>query len=393
MSEDLYKRENYLKKCLARVRDSEELPSDNKLAILKFYQNCVAEGLSVGRLAKYLHSLSVLSSMLGKEFGSASRDDIIGLVEKIEQNSKWAEATKQYYKVTLKKFYRWSRRIDIKGVYPEEVAWIRTTLKDSRRVLPSEILTEEEIGLLARAATNPRDKAMVCVLYESGCRAGEFLTLRIRQVSFDDYGAVLMVTGKTGQRRVRIIASAPALANWLENHPSKDDGSSHLWISLATNYKDQPLNHRGLYETLKTLARKAGITKKVNPHAFRHARATHLANKLTEQQLKAIFGWTQGSEMASVYVHLSGRDVDNALLELHGLTTQAKSEPKFKIKICPRCDERNSPDAKYCKRCALTLDAEALELEDKLMNELVGRPQVARYLRKALREVLVKRLR
>ena len=70
MSEDLYKRENYLKNCLARVRDSEELSSDNKLAILKFYQNCVAEGLSVGRLAKYLHSLSVLSSVLGKEFGA-----------------------------------------------------------------------------------------------------------------------------------------------------------------------------------------------------------------------------------------------------------------------------------------------------------------------------------
>ena len=178
---------------------------------------------------------------------------------------------------------------------------------------------------------------MVLVFYESGARVGELLPIKIKQITFDDYGAILLVTGKTGDRRIRLVASTPALANWLNVQPFKDDPEAYVWFSFATNRKYEPLNHRGVYELFKDLAKKAKIKKKVNPHAFRHARATHLANKLTEQQLKMLFGWSQASKMASIYVHLSGRDVDNALLGLHGLTKPKEGEKKFKVKICPRC--------------------------------------------------------
>ncbi|MEM3531382.1 MAG: zinc ribbon domain-containing protein, partial [Nitrososphaerales archaeon] len=103
--------------------------------------------------------------------------------------------------------------------------------------------------------------------------------------------------------------------------------------------------------------------------------------------------WTQASKMASIYVHLSGRDVDNALLALHGLTNSEKQEEKLKLKICPRCDEKNSPDAKYCKRCALTLDVETMEWENKSMDMLLAIPQVNRYLKKMLRETMIKQLK
>ncbi|WP_394344768.1 hypothetical protein [Salinigranum halophilum] len=54
----------------------------------------------------------------------------------------------------------------------------------------------------------------------------------------------------------------------------------------------------------------------MNPHHFRHSRATHLANWLTEAQLCEWFGWVQGSNVPARYVHLSGRDIDNAYLAL-----------------------------------------------------------------------------
>ncbi|MBD3210268.1 hypothetical protein GF318_02700 [Candidatus Micrarchaeota archaeon] len=44
-----------------------------------------------------------------------------------------------------------------------------------------------------------------------------------------------------------------------------------------------------------------------------------MANKLTEARMKACFGWVQGSDMAGVYVHLSGRDVDKAILGTYGM--------------------------------------------------------------------------
>jgi integrase/recombinase XerD len=62
-----------------------------------------------------------------------------------------------------------------------------------------ELLTEEAVKGLAEAAGNPRDRALVLVLYESGCRAGEILSLSIKNVQFDEYGAQLIVSGKQVQ--------------------------------------------------------------------------------------------------------------------------------------------------------------------------------------------------
>jgi predicted amidophosphoribosyltransferase len=204
-------------------------------------------------------------------------------------------------------------------------------------------------------------------LYESGCRIGELLTLKIKNVSFDDYGAILIVSGKTGSRRVRIISSAPALASWIENHPFKNNPEAFLWVVLGTRNHHEMMSYASVCSLLRKLAKKAGIKKRVNPHSFRHARATHLASFLTEAQLCQHMGWVQGSDMASTYVHLSGRDVDNALLKLHGLAKDEKKEEEIlKVKLCPRCQEKNDPIARFCKRCASPLDIKtALNFEEK----------------------------
>jgi integrase len=101
----------------------------------------------------------------------------------------------------LKKFFRWLRNSED---YPEEVKWIKARVKNSNPKLPEELLTEDEIRRIVSAAENPRDKTLVLVLYETGCRIGELLSLRIKNIQFDEYGALLLLSGKTGQRRVRV---------------------------------------------------------------------------------------------------------------------------------------------------------------------------------------------
>ena len=63
----------------------------------------------------------------------------------------------------------------------------------------------------ALLAENPRDKALISVLYKNGCRIGEILTLKVRNVEVDANGVVLIVNGETGQRKVRLIHSVPRL--------------------------------------------------------------------------------------------------------------------------------------------------------------------------------------
>ena len=99
--------------------------------------------------------------------------------------------------------------------------------------------------------------------------------------------------------------------------------------------------------------------------------------------MKQYFGWVQSSDMASVYVHLSGRDVDKALLALNGIAVNDDEEQeKFRAKTCPRCKLKNSPDSKFCNTCGLTLDLEtAIKLDqargklDRLFDKLTEDPQ------------------
>lgn len=79
-------------------------------------------------------------------------------------------------------------------------------------------------------------------------------------------------------------------------------------------------------------------------------------------------GWVQGSGMPRIYVHLSGRDVDNAILELHGLKKKEDdaNNQDLKFKECNICGKTNEFEAKICRRCARPLDIQsAMELESK----------------------------
>ena len=112
--------------------------------------------------------------------------------------------------------------------------------------------------------------------------------------------------------------------------------------------------------------------------------------------MKDMFGWTQSSEMAAVYVHMSGRDVDRALLKIHGLAGEEEKEEEEKLKIikCPRCGEKNAPIAKFCLKCAAPLDVKtAVEVDrarmeaDEMMNRLLEDPEVKNLLEQKIRQL------
>ena len=95
-------------------------------------------------------------------------------------------------------------------------------------------------------------------------------------------------------------------------------------------------------------------------HLFRHTRMTELAKTLPEQTLKQLAGWSGSSTMAEVYIHLSQRDVEDALLQkVYGIKTTEK-EDHNSVKICPRCKEPNPFFSTICQRCGAPLDEKEL---------------------------------
>ncbi len=350
----IYKGSNDVEAAFRRLERDEAISAENKKLIVKFSNTWLAKGFTKGRVAKVIFCLRRLATWLDKPFETATKDDLIALVGKLEQE-KYADHTKYDIKVVLKTFYKWLKGDDEQ--YPKEVSWLHPRMK-TRHKLPDELLTEEEVERIANAANHPRDKALILTLYESGCRIGELLTLKVKNVQFDHYGAVLKVYGKTGHRRVRIITSAQALATWLQFYQGKNNPEAYLWPSSANNSHEtnRPVLHRSIMDVVTKLTAKAGVTKHVYPHLFRHSRATYLANKLTEAQMKEHFGWQQSSDMASVYVHLSGRDVDKTLLSLQGIAQQPEQTSSTETTFCQKCGQKNQQTSKFCTNCGITLE-------------------------------------
>ncbi|MBI5036999.1 tyrosine-type recombinase/integrase [Candidatus Micrarchaeota archaeon] len=392
--ESIYSSTLSLDAAFSRLARDERVLPENKLLITKFANAWLAKGFTKVRVAKLVYCMRKLSAWFGRPFEGAAKDDLMALVGTIEATDH-AENSKYDFKVVLKMFYKWFKGDDEQ--MPREVAWLKPRVKTKGHKLPEQLLTEDDVLKMASAANNPRDKALVLVLYESGCRIGELLSLRIKNVLFDQHGAILRVTGKTGDRRVRIISSAPALTSWLDNYEGAKDPEAALWPARSNRSHEIDLCalHKSIYETLKRLARSAGINKKIYPHLFRHSRATFLASKLTEAQMKEYFGWVQGSDMASVYVHLSGRDVDNALLSLQGLATiEEKKEDQMKLCFCQRCKEKNSPASKFCSRCGTPMDERIVEkikdenkTSDNLLNQLMQNAEFKEFMFKKVMEL------
>jgi len=362
----------------------------NSELIRQFEDYCFSEGLSKGRVAKYVLTMKKIAEWLKKDFDEATREDIEKLVQKLER-SDYSAWTKHDYKVALKRFYRW-----LKGTeddYPTEVKWIKTTFKKKDAILPDQLLTEEEVQRLVYAADNPRDKAFIITVYESGSRIGEVGSMHIKDVVFEERYTTLMLKGKTGARRVIVVASTPYLNMWLQNHPLKDNTEAPLWVNLGTVNRYGEMSYPALAKILRVAAERAKLNKKVTPHKLRHSRATFLASKVTEAQMNQLFGWKQGSEMPSIYVHLSGRDVDDAILGVYGLKKVSEEKPKLTPRICPRCNCNNTYDAKFCSRCGLALDIkaaaqleEARQKSDSVMDTLMEDKEFRELLMKKLKE-------
>jgi len=85
--------------------------------------------------------------------------------------------------------------------------------------------------------------------------------------------------------------------------------------------------------------------------------------------MKEHFGWAPCSYTPSTYVHLSGRDVNGAILKAHGISVDedARSEAAITLTNCPRCSKGITSEDKFCPACGMVLDAKnAVKLEDEI---------------------------
>jgi integrase len=344
-----------------QLLEKSDISDTNKDLIHRFIEFKTAGKVKLARLGKYYSILRLLAErhLEGRDFTALTKEDVISIVADIERSS-FSDWSKWDYSLIIKIFYQWLGKDEL-------VSWIKVKTPAGKTV-PEDLATEADVHAMIDAANYTRDKALIACLYEGGFRIGELGGLTIGAVTFDRYGAMVIVSGKTGMRRVRLIFAMPYLAHWLESHPSREKKDAPLWINLGAGSRTQGMQYQALRLQILRIAERAGVGCKVNPHNFRHSRATHLASHLTESQLNEYLGLVQGSKMTSVYVHLSGRDLDKDLLRLYGLESGDKPEAQLKSVQCPHCRALNTTSARVCVNCRMPLTVEeAMDKEERVM--------------------------
>jgi len=298
--------------------------------------------------------------MKNKSLNAVKREDVENFI--IYRKSICSETTVHNNFLSLRTFFQWLK--------PDNDFFVGIKSKQPKNNLPvDEVLLSDDILKLRDAANNQRDRALVMVLWDSAARKGELLNINVGHIQPDKYGATVIVNGKTGKRRIRLIDSVPDLMLYLNMHPLRDDPNAPLFITdrkYDGNYRR--LNEQTVNNMLNSLVERAGIKKNVYPHAFRHGRLTDMAKRgFNEMELRIYAGWTKESNMPATYLHLSGADIEKKILQKNGIVEDDTKEREESLKPvdCPRCKTRNPVGAKFCMTCSLILDnAIALRLEE-----------------------------
>ncbi|MED4918206.1 tyrosine-type recombinase/integrase [Geobacillus thermodenitrificans] len=192
-------------------------------------------------------------------------------------------------------------------------------VKEPRKKL--KVLTKEEVQQLIEATTNIRDRLLIQLLFETGLRIGEALSLFIEDFIFDhknghrirlvnrgelENGAKL----KTGEREIYV---SQALMDLLDDYlyevvDELNLNTNFVFVKLRGKNGGKPMTYSDVEALFKRLRRKTGIH--VHPHLLRHTHATMYYRQTKDiKQVQERLGHSQIQTTMNMYLHPSDEEI------------------------------------------------------------------------------------
>jgi site-specific recombinase XerD len=236
---------------------------------------------------------------------------------------------------------------------------------------PPKVLSEDSISKLLKAAITPRDRAVIELIYATGCRIGEIVLIRVESIDFK--ARTILVCGKGPKTRLVFFGGKASQAlrayirtrrtgflfqgNWANQkgsvsssrvswygswtdysnggtkvHPTKRYIGSKLSMSymqakaklrklmrtsrLIRPDRERPLNGQTLSKSIQSIANRAGLGH-VNPHALRHSFATHLLDHGADTRcIQEMLGHSR-IDTTQIYTHVSKRALKKTFIKYH----------------------------------------------------------------------------
>ena len=239
----------------------------------------VEKGLSTRTVESYFMDLKKFTAFLDKLGKGASiftKADIVGFMDALKTEGLSQSSICR----ALSSVRGLSRYMALEGLREDDPS---ENLQSPKKwqTLPKALSKEEVLKLLGgrlapqppRSFTPARDSAMVELLYSSGLRVSELISLRLGDINFE--AGFLRVTGKGGKERVVPVGkrALKKVKRYMEEiRPSilKKKKSDYLFVSA----RGRPLTRQRFFQALKALGHALGIS--LSPHTLRHSFATHM---------------------------------------------------------------------------------------------------------------------
>ena len=363
---NVYPIERNVQVAIKRIKDM-KAPEQVKEKIIEFVSFLKeANGIGPHREYFYYSRLQQLALLMQDKILNPSKKDVIQVIARLRstrtnRKTLYSPASISDFKKVLKKFVKYVNG----GELPKFWNDIHAEKIRPRYNRPDEMITYDDLQALMKVCRNPRDKALISLLWDSGVRASELLMLRCRdfQRSPDALYATLNVEigSKTYKHRTVVLTgdSVVRVTEWLQERDFKPDDP--LFIGIGKERPGKPLSYADLRMILRKVAARSGLKKHISPHLFRHSAATRLATEnIPMQVFVKQMGWAS-NRMADNYTHLDNKGQIIAILQSQGIdiTDEELNKPASEIpRRCPRCKAINTGSARFCNNCGSPMKTE-----------------------------------
>jgi len=280
------------------------MTSDSHCAIDRFIDALwLEEGLSKNTLTAYRRDLTLFANWLagrGRAIDAATEADLNGYFAARHSTTRATSANRRL--TVFKRYFRWALRERLVAQDPT------VRLQSARQPLRvPKTLTESQVESLLEAPDvdmplGLRDRTMLELIYASGLRVSELVSLKTFNVSMSD--GVLRVMGKGGKER--LIPFGQVARDWLVRYlaqarPAILDGQQTE--DLFVTGRGKGMTRVMFWIIVKKHAAAAAIAAPLSPHTLRHAFATHLLN--------------HGADLRAVQMLLGHADISTTTIYTH----------------------------------------------------------------------------
>jgi integrase/recombinase XerD len=272
----------------------------------------IEDGLSANTLAAYRRDLTLYAQWLGqsakKSLNQSTETDLREHAIAHHAGTKPSSANRRL--TVFKRYFRWALREHLVSADPTLKL---LSAKQALRV-PKTLSEAQVEALLGAPETDTplglRDRTMLEVLYASGLRVSELVTLKSVHLSLSE--GVLRVTGKGAKER--LVPFGEEAHSWLTRYLAEARSSilhGQASDALFVTGRGGPMTRQMFWQLIKKYALQGGVTVPLSPHTLRHAFATHLLN--------------HGADLRAVQMLLGHADISTTTIYTHVARERLKS--------------------------------------------------------------------